>query len=45
LYYDEVLRLTQKNVRNLSVNAMNNLILEKVDFNTPGTDTKVQASN
>jgi ABC-type transport system substrate-binding protein len=34
LYYDEVLRLTQKNVRGLDVNYMNLLQLEKVDVKT-----------
>ncbi|MFN0048870.1 MAG: ABC transporter substrate-binding protein [Cytophagales bacterium] len=32
LWYDEVVRLTQKNVKGLGANAMNNLVLEKVDI-------------
>jgi peptide/nickel transport system substrate-binding protein len=35
LYYDEVLVLSQKNVKGLEINAMNNLRLERVDFKTP----------
>jgi len=32
LWYDEVVRLTQKNVKGLGANAMNNLVLEGVDL-------------
>jgi ABC-type transport system substrate-binding protein len=32
LFYDEVVRLTQKKVKGLEANAMNSLILEQVDF-------------
>lgn len=32
LWYDEVVRLTQKNVKGLEANAMNNLVLERVDI-------------
>ncbi len=32
LWYDEVVRLTQKNVKGLETNAMNNLVLESVDM-------------
>ena len=40
LYYDEVLRLAQKKVKGLSINAMNNLHLERVDFGSGDSDVK-----
>jgi hypothetical protein len=30
LYYDEIIRLTQRNVRGLTANPMNQLLLERV---------------
>ena len=35
LYYDDVLRMSQKNVTGLRVNPMNILSLEEVDFVDP----------